>query len=962
MEKIKVTTTDQKVYIANIYLKNDNVAIELESDTGEDKYFNNFTLNQLIEIDRYFRQPENLESALNYLKDLFYGEYRVESNKENENMNIIFLTRRNNIKIPLMKIVDKVNISYDNLSEQMKEIIDDNQLVLGIDLGTTYSCAAVMIDNNMIMIRNSLGITTTPSYVSFINRNKVYVGELAKLLPSDEKNVIYNTKRLIGKNINDKEIVELSKSLPFKLIKDDKFNFLKILLDFNDVTEQEEEGKKSEEAFYPEQISSLILKKIIKDSEFYLSEKIGKEIKIKNAVITVPAYFNQKQREATLNSAKMMGLNVKRMINEPTAASLAYAQNSKENSEKNLVVIDFGGGTLDITLLKFKKDIDVIYCDIKFAYGNSYFGGEDFDNLLMDICLEKSAKTLNCESKVKNQIINTDNPRTIRLKRACERAKIKLSKFNSTNIHLENYSNYETINVSISRKDFDNYCAKLFKKFEKILGDFIKHSKVNKNNISEVILIGGSTLIPKIKEIITKTFDKSKIKCDLNPKEVVAMGAAIRGAKFNNLPSVKDIQLFDVTNLSLGIRIYENKFGKVIDRSKPIPFESQEDFFTVEDNQTNALIEVYEGESNYECDKNNLFLGKFMITDLPKGKKGEIKVIVKIKVNKDSLLEVIANYEKNNTIYDKKLLIERPKEILSIMDELRERYNEIEFYENEKYNNIKLSIINYEEEIRRQNSKKNVNYENLKSLSKKIIEYIGNFLMNDNNFSSLYISFIKYYFNKICEYYQTFIQNNIGGLDILNESILKLFDKLELKDSYIIFEIIEEFIDLDDIYKKFKDMILKNYWEKVNTLIYLTNSIMKDKLSNYYNNALKDLAEAKKIANVCKELLINNFINNQSNFAKIILNDIENIVLKIEVREELIKIRKKSSFKKFFFSENIEALSILHKKYINCPFLDIDDLNELGEIIGFVKNNDLNIEKNFKKASTFIQWLKKKKK
>ena len=233
--------------------------------------------------------------------------------------------------------------------------------------------------------------------------------------------------------------------------------------------------------------------------------------------------------------------------------------------------------------------------------------------------------------------------------------------------------------------------------------------------------------------------------------------------------------------------------------------------------------------------------------------------------------------------------------------------------------------------------------------------------MNDNNFSSLYISFIKYYFNKICEYYQTFIQNNIGGLDILNESILKLFDKLELKDSYIIFEIIEEFIDLDDIYKKFKDMILKNYWEKVNTLIYLTNSIMKDKLSNYYNNALKDLAEAKKIANVCKELLINNFINNQSNFAKIILNDIENIVLKIEVREELIKIRKKSSIKKFFFSENIEALSILHKKYINCPFLDIDDLNELGEIIGFVKNNDLNIEKNFKKASTFIQWLEQKK-
>ena len=211
-----------------------------------------------------------------------------------------------------------------------------------------------------------------------MNKNEAYVGELAKLLPSNERNVVFNIKRLLGKNIEDNEIKKLKKKLPFSLKKDEKYNLLKISLSFMD-----KENKEEKEEFYPEQICALILKKIVKDSEFYLTKKIGKKITIKNSVITVPAYFNKKQREATKYTAEILGLKVQTMINEPTAASLAYAFESLENTEKRIIVIDFGGGTLDITLLRYKKDENAVYCDVKFTYGDTNFGGEDFDNILI---------------------------------------------------------------------------------------------------------------------------------------------------------------------------------------------------------------------------------------------------------------------------------------------------------------------------------------------------------------------------------------------------------------------------------------------------------------------------------------------------------------------------------------------------------------------------------------------------
>ena len=626
---------NDKIYKAHFYIDGDKLVIEIESD--ESKYSNKYDFENLKKF-RYFRQYENLDESLEGLNDLFNKPFSIQE-KEN-NLELLFPHDKFPIKFILNQIDDNMNISYDNLSPQMKKIIDDNELILGIDLGTTYSCASVMIDKNIIMIRNSLGSTTTPSFIAFLNKNEVDVGVMAKLLPSNAKNIVYNVKRLIGKSIEQKEIKELMRSLPFTLKNDEATNTLKIELNFHkdenneNVDDKPSDSKKSKnkkteeeiakeneekEDFYPEEICSLILKKIIQDSEFYLSKKIGKEIKIKKSVITVPAYFNQKQREATLNSAKIIGLNVEAMINEPTAASLAYGLNSKGNAEKKIIVIDFGGGTLDITLLKYVKDKNGIYCDVIETYGNTDFGGEDFDKILMAKCKEKFLD--NKSNKINDTLVFKEKLNSVRLKRACERAKIKLSKFEETKIHLENYVQYQSFDFLLTKEQFIEYSKDLFIKFEKILEDFLKKSKTDKNLIEEVILIGGSTFIPKIKEIITNKFNRSKINHHLNPKEVVAMGAAIKGAIDSKLSSIQEIKLFDVTNLSLGIKEKDINFNVLIKRSSKIPCEKINVYQTMADNQTFVSIEIYEGEDETINSENNLLLGKFKLVGLPKKKK-----------------------------------------------------------------------------------------------------------------------------------------------------------------------------------------------------------------------------------------------------------------------------------------------------------------------------------------------------
>ena len=948
---IQLNNDYNQLYNVKTFIHKDYLVIQLESNSG--KYSKRFKLDELQGFNRYFRQSVDLELAKKDLIDLFEGKYIINEIKEENNAIIYF--EKKEIKFILENINNNGNIAYDSLSAQMKKIIDNNQLILGIDLGTTYSSAAVMIDNNIVMIRNSLGSTTTPSYISFLSKNEVYVGELSKLLPSNDKNIIFNTKRLLGKSIDDNDIKELSKKLPFSLKKDEKYNLLKIVINFNEESNNKENNNKEEE-FYPEQISALILRKIIKDSEFYLSQKIGKDIKINNCVLTVPAYFNQNQREATLNAAKIIGLNVKKMINEPTAACLAYAFNSLENTDKKMIVIDFGGGTLDITLLRFKKDKDGIYCDVKFTYGNSNFGGEDFDNLLMSKCIENCFKSSDKESKIYKES-DKNQPQIIRLKRACERAKIKLSSFYSTKIFIKNNTNFKGIDFSLNKKDFLKYCKQLFDKFTQIIDDFICQSKVNKNEISEVILIGGSTLIPEIRKIIKEKFKCSNINYNLDPKEIVAMGASIRGAKFYNISSIEDIKLFDVTNLSFGVRLKGNLFKRIIPRSTKIPFQNTDLFKTTLNDQDFAVIKIFEGENKNDCDK-NLLLGKFIISELPKKKEGEVKIEVKFEIDDNSILEVTAS-EVSNPSHIEKLVIKKQNDLVKIMEQLKEREKGISFYENKYYNKIKFSIMELEDNLKILKSKKIINPDSIEKESKNILEKIGKFLIDCDDFSNLYISFIKLYFYKLCEFYQTYNTKNNKNLKKIKEELTKLFDKIYINNKDIIFEIIEEDVDADDIYINFIYFIMQSLYDEINTIFLFSNNAKDSKDRVKSDEILNDLSRAKSLIKVCKDL-IDKYSKDKTKLNNITIKDLEKIQLKIDVREAIIKINNKKIFLRFVYSKQDQIrLKELYDKYYDCTYADQNDLIDLGKMVNDATqcNEDDNFSKEWKKAEKFVSQI-----
>jgi len=313
--------------------------------------------------------------------------------------------------------------------------------------------------------------------------------------------------------------------------------------------------------------------------------------------------------------------------------------------------------------------------------------------------MEECKKNMEKESfNIFNQI-SKNNTQLIRLKKACERAKKRLSSLSQTKIHIGNYT------FTIEPAEFIKYCDELFIRLNNVFDDFITKAKIDKNKIDEVILIGGSTLIPKIREIIKEKFDKSKVKFELDPKEVVARGAAIRGAKFVNISSVSNIKLFDVTNLPLGVRKKGNIFAIILPRSTQIPKYKTETFETVENNQTKALIEVYEGEAIENCDKKNLLLGKFEISGFPKRKAGKVKIEIKMYIKSSLLLEITA-WQKDNESNNEKLVIEKLNDFSKILYQLEERQNRISFIKNNNYNNIKFSIINLEEELTKQKGKK----------------------------------------------------------------------------------------------------------------------------------------------------------------------------------------------------------------------------------------------------------------
>ena len=916
---------DSESYKLNIDVEFNSLVIMLEpQDNNPDKILqNSFNLVELKSLHKSLQSYEKLEDMRDNLLELLSDNKLTVQKRENGvilNKNYL----RQNLSIPLKKIDKDNDLSYNTLSEEMKKIIDNNELILGIDLGTTYSCASVMLDHRIVIIENSLGQRITPSYVCFLKSNEICVGELAKLQPSHEyKNIIYNSKRLLGRNINDKEIKEILPDLPFEVRQDYEFDQLKININFKD------EGNKR---FYPEQISSLILKKIITDSEYYLQRLLNKHITIKNAVITVPAYFNQKQREATYQAAQIIKLNVKRMINEPTAASLAYGYKSIGNKNKLITVLDFGGGTLDLTLLQFIKNQNNVYCDIKFSYGNTHFGGEDFDYILMKKCLESVGqnefdKKLQCN---------------VRLKRACEIAKIKLSTYDSTNIILEEYSKDININFPLTKKDFETYCEPIFKKFENLLREFLASCGYNDSDIAEVILIGGTTLIPKVELIIQSVFKYSQIKKNLNPKEAVARGAAIQAAMLSRLSTVKNMSLLDVTNLSIGIKIIGDRMSKIIKRSTPIPEESSHIYYTVVDNQTEALIEIFEGEDTMT--KNNLSLGKFIISDLPKMRKGEAKILVKILINDDSLLVVTA-YDKQNENNYRQLTIKRPKGLSDKLNELIKETGDIEEIELEEYINIKDFILKFEEEIINANNK-----DYAQEINSKLINNLAEFVLSiikKIDKEKIVISYIKYYFLKAMKFFEDNKEEKI--IENFNINLNKILEEIQFNSSDLIFEIIEIFVDNNKIYSKCLLQLLNNYYEKIAKKYFEVNSLLK-KEPNNFQNALKILRELQERISFAEKLCDKPSGKEIKNELILVQNSIKELSLKISVKE--IIIRNMINQIDFNIIGEKEKFEEILEKYQKCKSNDIKDLIELEKII---KRSNVLISEDEKKAQNFLQ-------